>query len=423
MPSKFVINGGNPLKGEIEARGAKNATFPILAATLLSEEECIIKNIPLIEDVFRTIEILKSMGMKIERTEERTLLVDSSKIDPSKIKQDIISKLRGSVLFYGPLLAKFGEIKLPRPGGCLIGARPIDTHLDAFSQLGVEITQEGNYYRLRKKESVEDRTCVLNEFSVTGTENIILFSALSPQKTTIKIADLDYPVQELLKFLGKMGVEVKTGLHTIEIQGKEKLQGTEHSLLYDPIEAGTFILTAVANNSEVLVKNVETSFLELFFKKLEKFGANFEILDNKKVKVLPREELRINEVQSLPYPGLHTDLQSAWAVVATQAEGSTLIHDPLYEGRFKYLEELNRMGARIFFADPHRVLVDGVTPLIGKDLGSFDLRGGAALIIAALLAEGKSSIEDTYQIDRGYEKIEERLQKIGADIKRVPSNK
>jgi len=422
MASKFVINGGNPLKGEIEVRGAKNATFPILAATLLSDQECIIKNIPLIEDVFRTIEILKSMGVEIERKDKRSLVVDSSGIDPSKIKKDIIAKLRGSVLFYGPLLARFGEIKLPRPGGCLIGARPIDTHLDAFSQLGVEISREGKYYKLKKKESFEERTCILDEFSVTGTENIILFSALSPQKTIIKIADLDYAVQELLKFLQKMGVEVKTGLHTIEIQGKKKLKGVEHSLLYDPIEAGTFVLTAVANNSEVLVKNVEVPFLELFFKKLEKFGANFKILDDKKVQILTRGKLKISEVQSLPFPGLHTDLQSAWAVVATQSEGTTLIHDPLYEGRFKYLEELNRMGARIFFADPHRVLVDGPTPLVGKDLGSFDLRGGAALIIASLLAEGESSIEDTYQIDRGYEKIEERLQKIGADIKRVPQN-
>jgi len=415
--SKFVINGGKNLKGTIPVRGAKNATFPLLAASLLTDEDCVIKNIPLIEDVLKMMEILESIGVDVKQPDERTLVLNSSGLDITNVKKDLVKKLRGSVLFYGPLLARLGSLELPPPGGCLIGARPIDTHLDAFEQLGVDVEQKGQTYNLTKNRK-GSTTCVLDEMSVTGTENAILLSALSPYKTTIKIADLDYPVQQLLTFLQKMGVEVETGHHEITIKGKENLSGAEHTVMSDPIEAGTFVLTALATNSEVTIDGVERDFLELFLKKLEHAGANFE-LDGKKLKMKHWDKLKIDEVQSLPYPGLHTDLQSAWAVAATQAEGATLIHDPLYEGRFRYLEELTRMGADILFADPHRVVVGGPSDLYGKDLGSFDLRGGAALIIAALMAEGKSSIEDTYQIDRGYEKIEQRLQKIGADIKRV----
>ncbi|MEF8847072.1 MAG: UDP-N-acetylglucosamine 1-carboxyvinyltransferase [Candidatus Paceibacterota bacterium] len=415
--SKFVINGGKKLEGSIEVRGAKNATFPLLAASLLTDEDCVIKNVPLIEDVLKMIKILKSIGVDVQQPEERTLVLNASGLNLDKVKKDLVKKLRGSVLFYGPLLARLGELELPPPGGCLIGARPIDTHLDAFEQLGVNVEQEGQTYNLTK-EREGSTTCVLNEMSVTGTENAILLSALSPYETTIKIADLDYPVQQLLTFLQKMGVEVKTGHHEITIKGKEDLEGAEHTIMSDPIEAGTFVLTGLATNSEITVKGVERDFLELFLKKLKQAGANFE-LEGKNLKLNHWDKLEIDEVQSLPFPGLHTDLQSAWAVAATQAEGSTLIHDPLYEGRFRYLEELTRMGADILFADPHRVVVGGPSDLYGKDLGSFDLRGGAALIIAALMAEGKSSIEDTYQIDRGYEKIEQRLQKLGADIKRV----
>lgn len=415
--SKFVINGNKELEGEIPVRGAKNATFPLMAASLLTDQECVLKNIPLIEDVFRMIEILRSLGVEVKRSERRTLKLNASGLDLAELDKDLVTKLRGSVLFYGPLLARLGELELPPPGGCLIGARPIDTHLDAFEQLGIEVEQQGRTYHL-SKEREGNANCVLEEMSVTGTENAVLLSALSPYQTTIKIADLDYAVQELLTFLRKMGVEVETGHHEITIHGKEKLKGATHEIMYDPIEAGTFILTGLATNSELTITNVEHSFMELFFKKLEQAGADFE-LDDQKLKLKHWDRLEIEEVQSLPYPGLHADLQSAWAVAATQAEGSTLIHDPLYEGRFKYLEELTRMGADILFADPHRVVVSGPTNLYGRDLGSFDLRGGAALIIAALTAEGKSSIEDTYQIDRGYEKIEQRLQKVGADIQRI----
>ncbi|MFH1820447.1 MAG: UDP-N-acetylglucosamine 1-carboxyvinyltransferase [Candidatus Nealsonbacteria bacterium] len=419
MADKFVINGGKPLKGEIEVRGAKNAAFPILTATLLTKEECEISNLPLIEDVFRMIEIMKSLGSKITWVNERTIKIDNSKINLANIREDIICLLRGSVLFFGPLLARFGQIKLPNPGGCVIGARPITTHLDGFSQLGVIVKKEGMKYQL-KFSGNKTGTVVLDELSVTGTENLMLFASLIPDKTLIKLADGDYQVQELAKFLKKMGVKIKgEGTHEITLKGSKKLKGVKHRLINDPIEAGTFILMAAATKGNVLIKNVEVQFLELPLKKLKSFGVPFKIINHNSVRVLPWKKLKIDKIQSLPYPGIPSDLQSAFGVLSTQAAGSTLIHDPLYEGRLKYLEELNKMGAEIYFADPHRAIINGPTQLYGRDLESFDLRGGAALIIAGLCARGRTTISNIYQVDRGYEKIDERLRKIGADIKRI----
>ncbi len=419
MSEQFIINGGRRLEGEIEVRGAKNAAFPILAATLLTKEECEISNLPLIEDVFRMIEILESMGARVSWVGERTVRIKASDIDPQKVREDLILLLRGSVLLFGPLLARFSKVRLPKPGGCVIGVRPIDTHLDGFSQLGAKNTLHNKHYLL-KVEKKRGGEVILNEFSVTATENLMLFASLVPGKTVIKTADQDYQVQELARFLKKMGAKIKgAGTHQVFIEGAKKLRGARHNLIYDPIEAGTFILTAAATKGKVLVKNAEVSFLELPLKKLKDFGVNYERCSNKSIQVLPWKKLEIDKIQSLPYPGIPSDLQSAFGVLATRAKGSTLIHDPLYEGRLKYLEELNKMGAEIYFADPHRAIINGPTQLRGRELGSLDLRGGAALVIAGLIAKGKTIINNIYQVDRGYEKIEERLQSLGADIKRI----
>lgn len=405
------------MKGSIEVRGAKNAAFPILAASLLTQKECIIENLPLIEDVFRLIEILKSMGADVSWEGERCVKIKNADIHPDQIRSDLVKLLRGSILLFGPLLARFGKANFPQPGGCVIGARPIDVHLDAFQQLGGRITKEGNRYTLSGKAA--GGIAVLNEFSVTATENLMLFASLAPHKTIIKIADQDYQVQELAVFLKKMGVKITgAGTHQITIEGRERLRGARHYLMSDPIEAGTFIIIAAAAKGDVLVKNVPVDFLELPLKKLKDCGVPCRV-NRDSVRILSWRNLQIDKIQSMPYPGIPSDLQSAFGVLATQAKGSTLIHDPLYEGRLKYLEELNKMGAEIYFADPHRAIVNGPTQLYGQTLNSFDLRGGAALIIAGLIAKGQTIINNIYQIDRGYEKIEERLAKLGANIKRV----
>ncbi|MCH7605233.1 UDP-N-acetylglucosamine 1-carboxyvinyltransferase [Patescibacteria group bacterium] len=421
---KFVINGGKPLKGEIDVRGAKNAAFPLLVATILTKEDCTISNLPLIEDVFRMIEILESMGAQVKWPGERTVKINTANLNPSKMKKDLVLQLRGSVLFAGPLLARFGRVNLPQPGGDIIGARPIDTHLDAFSQLGVKIIPKKDGFTLSVPQKLKSQEVILNEFSVTATENILLFAGLQSQKIVLKTADQDYQIHELIIFLEKMGANIEfSGPHAITIQGKKNLRGATHELMADPIEAGTFIVMAAATRGDVLVKNVETQFLELFLKKLQDFGVPLHIKPrgngHGSVQVAPWRELHIQKIQSFIYPGIHSDLQNVLGVLATQARGSTLLHDPLYEGRLKYLEEINKMGAEIYFTDPHRAIINGPTQLHGRDLGTFDIRGGAALILAALIAKGESTISNIYQVDRGYEKIEERLQKLGADIKRV----
>ncbi len=424
---KFVIQGGKRLSGTIEARGAKNAAFPILAATILTKKDCVIQNLPLIEDVFRTIEILQSMRAKVEWLGERSVRINTRNLQSEKINKNLVLRLRGSVLFFGPLLARFGKITLPQPGGCVIGARPIDTHLDAFSQLGVRIHAKGGEFNMEFSGKFHSLQVILNEFSVTATENILLFASAFAKTITLKIADHDYQVQELIQVLRKMGVHIETpGVHTIRIEGKKQLKGFSHTLMYDPIEAGTFILLAAATKGKIVVQNTETAFLELFLKKLRDFGALFEIIRKRgtlaDIKMIPSRPLVVDKIQSFIYPGIHSDLQSPFGVLATQTKGTTLLHDPLYEGRLKYLEELIKMGAEIYFSDPHSALINGPTKLYGADLGTFDLRGGAALIIAALIAKGQSTISNIYQVDRGYEKIEERLQKLGADIQRVNTN-
>jgi len=439
MAEKFVIKGGKPLKGEVKVAGAKNAAFPILAATLLTKQSCIIDNLPLIEDVFQMLKILEGLGAKVSWLDKKKIKVKCSNISPRKIPFDIIGCFRGSILIAGPLLARFNKLKIPPPGGCLIGARPIDTHLDAFSQLGIKISTKDNFYLFEENKKFEPKfttitsfkerknkdkivEVVLREFSVTATENVLLFSALSNKKTILKIADQDYQIQELIKVLKKMGAKIKmTGVHTLEIIGIKNLKGFEHAIISDPIETGTFIVATLATKGEVVIKNAEFSFLDLFLKRLKDFGANFEILAKNKIKILPSKKLKIDKIQSLPYPGIHSDLQPELGVLATQTKGPTLIHDPLFEGRLKYLEELNKMGADIIFCDPHRAIVYGPTQLQGIEIPSSDLRAGAALIIAGLIAKGKTVINNIYQIDRGYERIEERLQKLGADIKRVQS--
>lgn len=421
MSEKFVINGGKKLQGEIEVMGSKNAAFPVLVASLLTREPCVIGNIPLVEDVLKMIGILEKMGADVEWLSENKIKITCRDIDYKKIPADVMRHFRGSVLLWGAMLSRFDNFKTATPGGCVIGARPLDTHFDAFLQMGVIVKHKGKFYRFEKKQSVEKKQeVVLDEFSVTATENVLLFAASQNKKTILKIADQDYQVQELAKVLKKMGAKIKnSGAHSFEIEGKEKLKGFNHQLIADPIEAGTFILLALAVKGEFLVKNVELNHLTLFLKKLKNFGANFEFPGGNSVRILFSPKLVINKIQSLPYPGIQPDLQPIFGVLATQTKGGTLIHDPLYEGRLKYLEELNKMGADIIFCDPHRAIINGPTHLRGIDVPSLDLRAGAALIIAGLVAQGTTVINNAYQVDRGYEKIEVRLQKLGADIKRV----
>ncbi len=420
MPEKFIIQGGKPLKGEIEVSGCKNAATPILAATILTDKPCIISNLPLVDDVLKMIEILKGMGAKVQWLGKRKVKIQNKNINPEKINQKLVCKMRSSVLLLGPILARFGKIKIVQPGGCIIGVRPIDIHLDALQKMGVKIEKGFDFYRLESKNKLTGAEIILSEFSVTATENILMAASLAQGKTVIKIAAIEPHVQDLCRFLEKMGVKIQgIGTHILKISGQKKLKGAEHFLIYDDAEAGTYMILSAATRGKVKIKNAPIDSLDLVLEQFRRMSIPFEIINKNVIEIGDIKEFSAKKIQCLPYPGIPTDLQSAFGVLATQASGSTLIHDPLYEGRLKYLEELNKMGADIVICDPHRAIIKGPTKLYGAELGTIDLRGGASLIMAGLIAEGKTIIRNIEQIDRGYEKIEEKLQKLGADIKRV----
>lgn len=423
MNEKFIIKGGKKLSGEIEVRGSKNATMPILAATLLTIEECIIDDVPLIEDVFRIVEILKQLGAEVEFIGERKLRIRAKNIDSEKLESAGVGKLRSSVLLMGPLLARFGKIKIKKPGGCLIGNRPLNAHFEAFVDLGAEIVPAGDSLEIILKNKSKNEV-VLREFSVTATENVLMLASLIPQRTIVKIAAMEPHVQDLIEFLKKMGVKIKwMGEHTLQIDGVKKAKGAKHKMIPDQIETGTFLVLGGLIGSDVLIKNCRPDHLDLVLKKLKEFNVDQRI-ENKRgrvadIRVRANYPFNCAKVQTMPHPGIPTDLQSMFGVLATQAQGTSMIHDPLFEGRFKYLDELTKMGANIVICDPHRALITGHTKLYGTNISSYDLRAGASLIIAGLIADGETVINDSYQVDRGYEKIEERLQRLGAEITRI----
>ena len=419
----FLIQGGRHLRGEIEARGFKNAATPILAASLLSSQPSKIENIPLIEDIFRMIELIKSLGVKVDWLNKRDLIIQSSCFQPEKVDQKVIRQMRSSILLWGVLAAKCDSFQTPSPGGCLIGARSVETHLNAFRELGWEIESNkgGLYYFNRGKNwsDGKDKEIVLDEFSVTATENLMIAAAVRSGKTIIKIAAADPSVQDLGRFLIKMGVRIKgLGTNTLTICGRKKLKGASYKIMPDPIEVGTFISLAAATKSNLTIKNVPVDYLTFPLKKFREIGVDFYVEKNKVI-VKPSHYFNPVKIQTLPYPGFPTDLQAPVSVLLTQAKGVSLVYETMYEGRFRYVQDLKKMGANISINDAHQILITGPTPLYGKEIKSYDLRAGASLIIAALIAHGESKIDDIYQVDRGYEKIEERLQRIGAEIERI----
>lgn len=414
----FEIQGGNKLSGEIEVRGSKNAAAPIIAATLLTAEPCTLSNVPLIEDIFRLLDILKSMGSQVEWLKERTVKITNAHIDVEKMDFDMVKKIRLSILLLGALSARFEKFQLYHPGGCVIGARPVDAHMDALEKLGVSVTKNESVYEVdaTKKHAA---TIILREFSVTATENAMMLAAGLPGKTIIKIAAAEPHVEDLGVFLRSMGVGVSgLGTHTIEIIGNQKLHGATHTIIPDSIEAATFLIAGLATKSTLRVKNARRDHLDLVLEKMREFGAEFSFGEDFIEVISPKRLISPGKVKVELYPGLPTDTGSLFGVLAAVSEGDTLIHEHLFEGRFSYLQGLEKMGIRSTILNPHQALIHGSEKMKGTMIRTYDLRAGASLIIAALVATGTSTIEEIEQVDRGYEKIEERLQKIGARIVR-----
>lgn len=423
--SSFVINGGNKLTGSLPVFGSKNAALPLLAASLLTDEEVQLNNIPGISDVDSLLEILSTLGVEVERSGDH-IKIRATTIANSDVPNKLVRALRASVLLLGALLGRTRQANLPLPGGDIIGSRPIDVHLDAFRQLGAAIAVHDSGVRVDGSK-MKAGNVTLQEFSVTATENVMLVAATLPGKTTVHIAAAEPHVEALGAMLNLMGARVRgAGTHTITIVGAAKLQGAQVTNIQDMLEAGTFILLAAATKSALTIEKVPLNHLRLFWKKLDDIGIDYEIgePDNNSlaaIQVRPAP-CRAFTIKTLPYPGLATDLQSPFAVMATQAAGHSLIHDPLYEGRFKYVSELQKMGADAVVCDPHRVIINGPTALHGQRIPGLDVRSGATLIIAGLVAEGQTIVDQADHIERGYANLPARLKAIGADIKLITNS-
>jgi UDP-N-acetylglucosamine 1-carboxyvinyltransferase len=435
MNDAFEIRGGKRLSGEITPQGAKNEALQILCAVLLTEDEVRISNIPDIKDVNKLIEILEDFNVKVTKNGKGDYTFKADEVNFDYIKSKEFkkdgAKLRGSVMILGPMLARFGEAYLPTPGGDKIGRRRLDTHFQGFVELGAEFSydEEEAFYSLRAKELV-GKFILLEEASVTGTANIVMAAVLAKGKTRIYNAACEPYLQQLCKMLNRMGANISgIGSNLLTVEGVDKLHGTEHTMLPDMVEIGSWIGLAAMTKSEITIKNVKWNELGVIpntFRKLgiqlEQRGDDIYIPSQENYKIQKFIDGSILTVSDAPWPGFTPDLLSIILVVATQAKGSVLVHQKMFESRLFFVDKLIDMGAQIILCDPHRATVIGMnqeTPLRGTSMVSPDIRAGNALLIAALSAEGKSVIQNIEQIDRGYENIDERLRAIGADIRRI----
>lgn len=416
--SKFVINGGKKLKGKVKVGGSKNAALPILAATLLTDQSCVIRNVPDIADTHTMLKILESLGSKVT-FKNHVVRIQTRAISRKKPASDLCCKMRASVLLVGPLLARTGRANLPYPGGCVLGARPIDTHSDVLAKMGVKQIK-GSPDEIIFEGKPQAKVVVMPEFSVTATENAIMAAARTIGETQIRLAAIEPHVQDLCIFLESMGVDINgIGTHTLKIRGRKKLRGATYSIRPDYLETGTLVIAAaLLAEKSVLIKNIIPHDLDAFWNLLREIGVKFE-LGKHEVKIFKSENLKAcKRLQTNVFPGFPTDLQPPFVVLLTQAHGESYVHEALFEGRFKYFPELAKMGAHIKITNSHEATVVGPTKLIAHEIKSWDIRAGAAMILAGLIANGKTVVTDIKYIDRGYEKFDKKLRSLGADISR-----
>lgn len=418
---KFEIQGGKELKGEIKVNGAKNSALKILASVVLTEETINIENFPFIEDTERMLELLEQLGAVIEKdVKNKKVKIDPKGIKNGNLQGELVKKLRASILLAGPLLARFGEINMAHPGGCVIGKRPIDLFLDGFQKLGAQIEWSDEGFKLTSgEEKLTGATIFFPKITVTGTEALMMTAVLAKGKTVLKNCALEPEIKSLADYLNQNGAKISgAGTPTIEIEGVEKISAGTFKVIPDRIEAGTFIIMGLLCKSEITVTNCVPEHLGAFLPVLKNAGADLEIGADF-VKVKKGKRLKATSISTHEYPGFATDLQSPYTLLMTQAEGLSLIHETIFEGRLFFTDQLNAMGTAIVMCDPHRVVISGPTNLYAKKLTSPDLRAGITMVLAGMIAFGTTTIENVYQIDRGYENIDERLNALGAHIKRV----
>lgn len=416
---KLIVKGGNRLVGAVKTSGAKNAVLPIIAASILGTTPSHLDEVPMLEDVHTISEVLKCLGLSVECSPEKNVLdIDSTDITSYEAPYELVRTMRASFLVMGPLLARIGKARISMPGGCAIGARPIDIHLKGFEALGVKIEQGHGYIEASAPKGLKGTGIYFDFPSVGATENIMMAASLAEGTTILENAAEEPEIVDLANYLNKMGAKIRgAGTDTIRIEGVDKLHGADYTIIPDRIEAGTYMIAAAMTGGDIVVENVLPEHQKPLIAKLREAGAVVEE-DIDKVRVIGKNPLKAVSIKTLPYPGFPTDMQAQMMAMMVIAEGRSKVTETVFENRFMHVVELNRMGAQIS-TEGRSAVIDGPCKLTGCDVRATDLRAGAAMILAGLVAEGTTRIGDLHHIDRGYENIVAKLKNLGADIERV----
>ena len=417
---KLIIHGGASLEGEVSISGAKNSALPILSATLLTDQPVVIGNVPHLHDITTTIELLGRMGSRITVNECMNIEIDNAEINNFFAPYELVKTMRASILVLGPLLARYGKADVSLPGGCAIGSRPVNIHLQGLIAMGAEITTDSGYIRAVTKERLKGVQLTLDMVTVTGTENLMMAATLADGLTIIENAAREPEVEDLAICLNKMGAKISgAGTDRIEIEGVETLHGTEHKILPDRIETGTYLVAAVMTGGKMRLRNTHSILLESVLSKLSEAGATIDTEENAISIDMKGKKPKAVDIHTAPFPGFPTDMQAQFTAMNSIAEGSGTITEAVFENRFMHVHELQRMGAYLKL-EGNTTITDGVEQLTCAPVMATDLRASASLVLAGLVAEGQTSVDRIYHIDRGYETIEEKLSQLGAEIRRIP---
>jgi len=418
---KLIIKGGVALDGEIRISGAKNAALPILMGALLADSPVRIGNVPHLHDITTTLELLGRMGVTLTVDERSGVLIDPSTLTITEAAYDLVKTMRASILVLGPLLARFGKADVSLPGGCAIGSRPVDLHLRGLEQMGAEIKVENGYIRATSGKGLKGAHIFMDQVTVTGTENLMMAATLAKGTTIIENAAREPEVVDLAKYLNQMGAKITgAGSTTIQIEGVEKLNGTHYAILPDRIETGTYLVAAAITRGRVKLKDTDANQLEAVLLKLEEAGAKIEIGEDWITLDMEGRRPKAVNIRTAPYPAFPTDMQAQFTALNSIAEGQATIVETVFENRFMHVQEMQRMGANLQI-EGNTVVCKGQEKLTAAPVMATDLRASACLVLAALVAEGETQVERIYHIDRGYECIEEKLQQLGARIRRIPT--
>ena len=414
---KLEVFGANKLNGQIKISGSKNASLPILAATLLSKEKIYLNNLPKVEDIKTMITLLQSLG-SIIRFKKKKLLIDNSKQFKKFASYNLVKTMRAGILVLGPLLSKFGKAKVSLPGGCAIGTRPIDVHLKALSKLGVQYKIVQGYVYASAPKGLVGSNIRFSKISVGATENLIIASSLAKGSTILRNCAIEPEIKDLVNFLNKAGCNIKwTGKRKLKINGVSKIKETSYSVMFDRIEAGTYLIAAAVTEGDLKIKNIIPDIIKTEIALLKKIGAKIHLKRNE-IHIIGNSKIKSVNIKTSPYPGVATDIQAQLMVLLCKANNKSTIKENIFENRFMHVAELNRMGARILI-NGNKALIEGNISFAAAEVMATDLRASVSLILAALTAEGKSVINRIYHLDRGYEDIEKKLKKVGAKIRRI----